>query len=332
MAAPCLAHPHTIPGIWTPLSPMPSAVLDIYAAPFFDRHVGAQTDKPKPFNVIVTAGGASSHARDEITNQVNAYDPVANLWLHATPLPEARRQLALVAHNGFLYAIGGYSMSEEASWRMQTNCWRLETLNDVWRPMRPLDGPRAEGVCHSFDTLIHIIGGRAPFGSANYSRRDHLDTDQHWAYDARENRWFQLAPMPTSRSSSAGAVLGKVLHVIGGRSNGSGALTAHETYDPLADRWSTAAPLPEALSGLTASTLEGKIFIFGGAQSTDHSTIVSDVWAYDDNEDKWRPAAPMRQPRRYHAAVALEKAIYLLGGEGRSIEGAASNVLDRFEA
>lgn len=325
------AHPHPPPGRWTPLSAMLFPARDISAAPFYSKQVGdPDPDKPKPFNVIVTAGGDTPNALYNITDRVTYYDPVANRWSYATPLPEPLRQVSLAAHNGFLFAVGGYTSDESSRWIMSEKCWRIPTLNGEWEPVQALPHPIAEAVCLSFDRMLHVVGGRAPYGSRNSERDDHIETDQHWAYDAGEDEWVRLEPMPTSRSGAAGAALRGALHVVGGRSDDSGDLATHEVYDPLADRWGSAAPLPEARSGLAAATLGGQLYAFGGARKANTDAVFANVWSYDPREDTWSTAAPMIRPRHGFGAALLDGAVYIVGGAETADGGVAVAALDRF--
>ncbi len=319
-------------GAWTPLAPMPFPVQEIYPAPFRKSFDPGPSMKPKPFDLLVNAGGLTPDAPNNVTDQVTFYDPAYDAWGFAQPLPEPRHHIALVNNNGFLYGVGGFARDAIGGWQMRANCWRLTELEGQWERMTPMPGPQAESACVSLNGFIHVAGGRSPAGSANLEWRDHIDTDQHWYFDAGDNRWRALAPMPTARNSTAGVVTNGVLYVIGGRTVNGGNTNVVEVYDPLSDRWERARPMPKAQGGLAAAVLNGKIYAFGGEYFTPQpGGVFAESWEYDPDTDHWRAVAAM--PRRRHGlgAVSLGEAIYVLGGAAQPSGDETSAALDRFE-
>ncbi len=337
-AAPAWAHRRNAPlGAWTPLADMPFPTQEIYPAAFWntaDPAAGAGGVKPDfaAGNVIVNAGGLTPAGDHFVTDAVTVYDPATDAWRYASPLPAPRHHVALVSNNGFLYAVGGFARNENGGWQMRGTCWRIADLDGRWEAMTPAPHPRGEAVCASLNGYVHVAGGRAPSGSRNREWSDHIDTDEHWAYDARADRWFTLAPMPTARNSAAGAVVGGALYVIGGRTVSDGNTAAVEVYDPQSDRWNRARPMPKAQGGLAAAVLNGKIYAFGGEYFDPRpGGVFSEAWEYDPRTDLWRAVAAMARPRHGLGAVALGEAIYVLGGAANVGGEDTSAALDKFE-
>jgi N-acetylneuraminic acid mutarotase len=239
--------------------------------------------------------------------------------------------VALVNNNGFLYALGGFAGDARGGWRMRANGWRLRAVDALWEEMRPMPHPFAETACASLSGFIHVAGGRAPAGSQNLQWSDHIDTDEHWLYDAAADHWHSQAPLPTPRNSAAAAVVNGVLYVIGGRTVSDGNTPVVEVYDPGSDRWEQARPMPKAQAGLAASVLGGKIYVFGGEYFNAGGGVFPDAWEYDPRTDEWRAVAAMPRPRHGLGAVTLDNAIYVLGGAARAGAEATSAALDRFE-
>lgn len=319
-------------GAWTPLANMPFPVQEIYPAPFRKSSDPGPALKPKPMDLLVNAGGLVPEGEFNVTDKVTFYDPAYDAWGFATRLPEPRHHLALVNNNGFLYGVGGFARNARGGWQMRGGCWRLKRLDGQWEILAPMPHPQAESACVSLNGYIHVAGGRAPSGSANAEWSDHIDTDEHWFYDAADNRWRALAPMLTPRNSCAAAVVNGVIYVIGGRTVAGGNTNVVSVYDPLSDRWENARPMPQAQAGLAAAVLNGKIYAFGGEFFTPRpGGVYAEAWEYDPDTDKWRAVAAM--PRRRHGlgAVALGNAIYVLGGAAQVSSGETSNALDKFE-
>lgn len=328
------AHARETPpiGTWTPLADMPFPVQEIYPAPFWKQQGSAQDLKPKPYNIIVNAGGLTPDAPNNVTDKVTFYDPLYDAWGYGAPLPEPRHHIALVNNKGYLYAVGGFARDSYGGWQMRSDCWRAGAVDEPWRPMRPLPHPQAEMVCASLGGFIHAVGGRAPAGSLNANWDDHIDTDEHWAYDPAADDWRPLAPLPTPRNSSAGAVVNGVLYVIGGRTVSDGNSNVVEVYDALSDRWEQASPMPKAQGGLAAAVLNGKIYVFGGEYSSPKpGGVFPETWEYDPDKDKWRAVAAMPHPRHGLGAVAIENAIYVLGGASSPGGADTTKTLDKFE-
>lgn len=337
------AHPHPAPpGSWQSRADMPFPVQEIYPTAFERLVADPRVAKPASVRLLVNAGGMTPTPRGPFAaSAVTAiYDPTRDEWRYGPALPQGRHHLAVVTLHGRLYAAGGFASDAEGGWRMRAELWRLDDLNaGVWMPATPLPTPQAEAVAVALNGFLHIVGGRSPATSRNSHWRDHIDVDRHWAYDPRRDEWFERRPVPTPRNSAAGAVLGGLLYVIGGRTVRGGVLPTAEIYDPLSDRWDRIAPLPKSKSrkaphgqaGLAAAAWNGKIYAMGGEWFDDAGGgVYADMWEYDPRADRWRAVAPMPRPRHGLGAVALDDGIYVCGGATSPGAKGTSAFLDRF--
>lgn len=327
-------------GVWTRLKDMPLAVQEIYPTAFWRTDPSASL-KPKPTGVLVNAGGLTNApgSAHNVSDRVTIFDPLADAWSEGPRLPEPRHHVALVQHNGFLYAIGGFRRDERGGWQMRTNLWRVESLAALqWTALTSLPIPQAETVAASVGGCLHVVGGRAPAGSRNREWTDHIDADLHWAYDSGADRWEPRRPIPSPRNSAAGAIAGGLLFVIGGRTVGDGNSAVTEVYEPVSDRWQKLSPMPAPLrqsaprgqGGLAAAVWQGKIYAMGGEWFGATSGVYADVWEFDPREDKWRAVAAMPRPRHGLGAVALADGIYVCGGAAGPSDEGVSATLDRF--
>ncbi|MEM9014683.1 MAG: kelch repeat-containing protein [Pseudomonadota bacterium] len=330
--SPLRAH-HKPKGAWAALENMPFKVQEIYPAPFWRNVSDSLASRPKSFNVIVNAGGLTPDKPYQVTDEVVYYDPKYDAWGYAQPLPSPRHHLNLVNNNGYLYAIGGFARDEYGGWQMRGDCWRVSSLDEFWLDFSPLPEPQAESVCVSNAGFIHVIGGRTPAGTLNAEWNDHIDTDDHWVYDAADDRWYDLRPMPTPRNSAASAVVNGVIYVIGGRTVRGGGTDAVEVYDALADRWSALRPMPKNQGGgVAAGVIDGKIYVFGGEYFDPRpGGVYAEVWEYDPLQDEWREVTKMTRPRHGLGAVSLGGSIYVMGGGAAAGGAGTSAALDRFD-
>ena len=317
-----------VTGNWTQLADMPFPVQEIYPTPFWNRRIRPQglsrRLRAQRFNIIVSAGGITGASRRgfSATDEVVYYDPISDNWDYGRRFPEPVHHLHLVAHNGFLYGLGGFAIEthnrRDYRWIMRRRVFRIDDVKGRWQETAPLPSPQAEAACASLNGFIHVAGGRSPSGSLNGQWSDHIDTDRHWAFDPRTNQWAPRQPLSVARNSAAAISVGGVFYVFGGRTVSGRNLATVEAYDPLSDRWQIMRPMPQALSGLAATAINRTIFVFGGERTADRggsrTSVYDRVWAYDIREDRWRTADSMPFPCHGLGAATLNNAIYVFGG------------------
>jgi N-acetylneuraminic acid mutarotase len=103
---------------------------------------------------------------------------------------------------------------------------------------------------------LYAIGGRreGDFG---------LNLNANEEYDPKTDTWRRRAPLPTTRSGIAAAVVGGRIFVFGGEST-SGTFRENEAYDPAKDTWAPYAPMLTARHGLAAVAVGDRIFVISG--------------------------------------------------------------------
>jgi hypothetical protein len=122
--------------------------------------------------------------------------------------------------------------------------------------------------------------------------------------------------MPRPRGAGALAVVGGMVHHIGGASNPEAeraSVSWHEVYDPRADRWETRKALPGARDHAGVVVHNGLIHIVGGRFNTfEYNTPLHHV--YDPARDQWETRAPL-PPRAPATACRLSRPLLRHGGE-----------------
>lgn len=244
--------------------------------------------------------------------------PNTDSWRELAPLPEARHHPNLVAHDGAIYAIGGFRENDGGRWHMIANTTRYDVAADRWEEVAPMPAPYGETVAASLGDGIHVATGRQPTGRANANWQDHGDVGHHYVYDTGADRWRETPPNSKSRNSAAGAVLDGRLHVIGGRRVFGGNHTDHEVFDPATGRWTSLAPLPQGQGGLAAAVLDGRIYAFGGEFFEKGGGVFPECWVYDSATDSWTEGPAMRTPRHGLGGVSLGDRILSIGGAIRA--------------
>lgn len=306
---------------WSVKPPLPFAVQEIYPA----LHKGR-------IHVVGGLLGEGGRVVGVSDRQV-AYDPATGASELLAALPAPRHHPQAVSVGGRLYLLGGFATNPGAvNWIMQDQTLVLDDAARAWRTLAAAPSPHGESTAAVVGQRIHIVGGRAPKGAANLAYGDHADTDHHLVYDVGANAWSRAAPALSKRNSAAGAVIGGLWHVAGGRHVSDGPSDAHEVYDPKEDRWRTAAPMPKdsGAGGNAAGVIAGKLYVFGGEYFHDGGKVHAEVWAYDPKTDVWEAAAPMPTPRHGLGGITIGDGIWLVGGAKKPSGVETTDAVERF--
>lgn len=234
----------------------------------------------------------------------HVYDPQADRWAEAPPLPRGANHVGVTVLDGRLYAIGGHI---DQNRKPDNLCFVLDIAAGAWSKIASLPDRCGAIACVSLDGKVHAIGGA--IGDTSAQKKS---VDWHLVYDPQADRWEQHAPMPTGRDHTGTLVVGGLIHVVGGRVDSFHTNSnLHHVYDPKSDRWQARRPLPTARSGHGAVLYRGKIFVMGGEGT---NRVYGQNEAYDPATDQWEAYAPMATPRHGLGAAAVGDAVYVAGG------------------
>jgi len=153
-------------------------------------------------------------------------------WTMKSPLPAVRAEVAAVALDDKLHALGGVvdgrSAPDHYEYDPSANIWRMRPLLPEARDH--LAVARANGTIYAF-------GG--------FATPVHKDaSNKAFAYDPGADSWRVLPPMKVARGAAGAATTEGKIHVIGGRGPDGVVVGAHEVFDTKSGTWSEAAPLP----------------------------------------------------------------------------------------
>ncbi len=243
---------------------------------------------------LYSVGGTNSFdCCDVFTAPTFVYDPASGGWSHKRTMTVRRKNLAVAAADGRIFAIGG-----DNDFAHFTTNEAYDPASDSWAPRTPMPTPRAFGVAAVVNDVVYVIGGEGPTGL--------LATVQ--AYDPATDTWSTKAPMSRGRTRGhAVAVVEGLIYVCGGFDFAEGLLSSVEAYDPATDTWSSRASLPSPRSG-AAAVLGGRIYVISG----------SSVLVYDPAGDSWSTGPSLNVARDTFQAAALDDTIYTVGGIVRS--------------
>jgi hypothetical protein len=233
------------------------------------------------------------------------YDPVADSWTKASPLPRNLDHIQGVALNGLVYYIGGL-----AAWPRPAvdSTYVYDASLDRFRSAAPMPRARGAGGVAAHDGRIYYAGGLSDGRAVAW-----FDV-----YDPKTDSWSTLPDMPRARDHFQAVVARDKLYVVGGRDSELGREIAEtDVYDFAARRWSSAAPIPTPRGGFAAALVAGEIYVIGGEDPDGaHATVE----AYDVRTDTWRASDPLPVGRHGIQAVVCGGAIYVAAG-GRTEGG-----------
>jgi len=230
------------------------------------------------------------------SNKVQEYDPGGDRWTEKANMPAARRDLAVVASDGAIYALGGTELDDGG--RGSRRAERFDISSGSWSAVAAMPTPRCHLAAASVRGRIITFGGRQ--GS--------LAVEE---YDPREDRWRSKAHPPSLVPNPFAVTAGNWVLIIGGTTNGNEDYSVVHRYDPAADSWAAAAPMPVARTDIAVATLAGSVFVFGGWT---RDGLTARVDCYDVTADRWLEVDRMPRARSFAGAAAIGRRVYVVGG------------------
>jgi DNA-binding CsgD family transcriptional regulator/N-acetylneuraminic acid mutarotase len=217
-------------------------------------------------------------------------------WRTRAQMPTPRTDLAVVAHGGLVYAIGGVN-EDGATGRVEV----YDPQSDAWATRSPK--PTAVGLVAgvSLEDKIYVPGG------FDAERQPQAVFE---VYDPARDTWQTAASLPAALGAYGLAALDGQMYLFGG-SNGAGFVDTVYRYDPVENAWTELAPLRRPRGFLAAATLGDSIYVVGGY---DGQHELNDCDVYDPASDHWAPCPPMEAGRGGLALVAVRGQLYALGG------------------
>lgn len=224
-----------------------------------------------------------------------------NAWQPRAPLSQARRELALGAMNGAIYAIGGVKPSGTVA-----GVAAYDPGTDTWSPKAPLPAPRQAG-----DGAARIGGLLYAPGGYNASN---VLTKSLYAYNPATNSWVTKASMPiTSGCGVSHSINGKLYVFTGCTGTTSAPSGLLHRYDPGTNTWIARKTAPHAHRYPAAGVIGGKLYVAGGNNGSSPASATLDV--YDPATNTWATRANMPTARRGGAGGAvIGDTLYVIGG------------------
>ena len=218
--------------------------------------------------------------------------------------------LAMVAHNGELYRVGGFTANnnddEEEKLQSQSEFARFDPKSGKWESLPELpDARSSHDIAVVGDTLYVVGGWDMQPGKEN---RWH---DTAWSVDLsqKEISWKPVAQPPFRRRAVTLAAWEGKLYCIGGMQERGGPTTAVAVYDPAADKWSDAGRLlGTPMDGFGASA-------FAQGDALYVTTMSGSVQRLQGDAGEWKFVGQVQHPRFFHRMLPWkDNQLVIVGG------------------
>ena len=251
---------------------------------------------------LVVAGGLTLDGAASAL--VHTYDPGADRWQEAPPLPVPLHHSALAVLADRLYAVGGYTDGAGGAWQPQAGTWSLGPGEGAWREEAPMPaGPRGALGAAAAGGLLVAAGGES--GGTVLGRTE--------VYDPERRAWNPGPDLALPREHLAVAAAGDRVYAVAGRAGGQGNFRAVQSFDPRSDRsWRDEPEVGDSRGGTAAAAVGERLCVAGGEEPA--GTIAS-VECLDG--DRWVGAARLVRPRHGLAVMGLEGRLHVVGGGER---------------
>lgn len=252
--------------------------------------------------VFIGIRQVGSHpASPKITSPAPHITPLPR-WQARASMPEARMDLAVVAYNDQIYAIGG-----QATGGVSGAVERYDPTANTWQALLSMPLPVADIQAAVIGGMIYVPGGRTSSGGL---------TNTLEIFDPDADQWVQGAALPVALSAYTITAFEGRLYLFGGWDGGQFTNLAY-VYDPRVNTWSSLTPMPTRRGYAGAAVAGGKIYVIGGKDGQAVLPVV-EVYSPDreGREDPWRAAAPLPEGRFGMAIASVADIIYVVCGQG----------------
>ncbi|XP_077588723.1 kelch-like protein 3 [Stigmatopora nigra] len=172
---------------------------------------------------------------------------------------------------------------------------------DRTRPRTPVSNPK----------VMMVVGGQAPKAISSVE-----------CYDIQEDRWYQVAEMPSRRCRAGVVSLCGQVYAVGGFNSSVRERTV-DVYDGARDQWSPAPSMQERRSTLGSAMLGGLLYAVGGFNG---NIGLSSVEVYNPKSNDWTYVTPMNTRRSSVGVGVIDGKLYSVGGYDGSSRQCLSTV------
>lgn len=227
----------------------------------------------------------------------------------ALPGGPAVQGLALVAHGGKIYRLGGMQPKNQPGTPTDnyslSSCARFDPATKKWEALPDLPAGRSSHDAVVCQDKIYVVGGWHMQGKGQRSQWHTtalvLDLTQ------QPLRW-EIIEQPFARRALTAAVHDGKVWVFGGMGDGARVHLTVNVYDPARRTWTTGPDIPgQRHNGFTPAScvLNGALYV---------SPADGVIYRLSQNGTAWVEAGQLKQRRLVHRLVAGDNVLLAVGG------------------
>ncbi|EKV29478.1 kelch-like 1 protein [Caenispirillum salinarum AK4] len=254
---------------------------------------GAATHKGKVYVAGGHQGAEHRYPPESFLDRLDIYDPKTGTWRQGASMSVPRHGFEMVAHDGYLYAFGGfaYSAEHDPGWRSLDIIERYDIAADRWEVLDArLPRPRSSNVAAAVGDTVFLIGGwdSTPQSPGDKEGDFHAEIDVFDLKSETASVSEHRLPDPLRRAFTGVVDDGRII-VLGGITQGRSHfdwVDRASAFNPATGAWSDLAPLPFPTFAPGAGVYGGTLHLFGGM--TPNGRYRNTIYALDlSSPDAW---------------------------------------------
>ncbi len=240
--------------------------------------------------------------------RVNTHGTVG-AWTATTSFSPARHNLASVAHDGYLYLLGGRTDAGGALNDVQFALINADGTVGPWTPTAAYPTPRWGATAAVHNGFMYVLGGRD--GPTDYDLVSYAPISGNGTVGP----WTATTPLPTARQGHATVVHGGRIYVLGGSPLTNDVQFATLNADGTVGAWTATTSFPTARANIVSFAYNGKLYVNAGSNA---AGALADAHFASINPDgtvgAWTATTHLPRPRTAARGFAREGFAYIIGG------------------
>jgi hypothetical protein len=236
-------------------------------------------------------------------------------WQIDQPLKTPRVGAAVVATNGYIYAIGGLSSYGPGGELASVERAKINAGGslDAWQETSPLTAVRSFTTAVVVEPYIYVVGGQrvGQAALASVERAQILP-------DGSLGSWEPSSPMRFPRCNFAAVAIQRQIFALGGSNCTGMVYDSVERVTVNADgtlgQWRTTASLQSPRQRLAAVQDGSALYAVGGELGSALDTIEVAKLTTEGDLISWQDAGAMQEARIWHSAGIVGPFLYVIGG------------------
>lgn len=261
-------------------------------------------------------GRAHSYSHEAQANTLRRLDLKNPKAWEAVAEGPGLQGLAMVAHGGKLYRIGGFTAKnkdgEDHDLWSQADVACFDPSTKQWSDLSPLPEPRSSFDAAVLGHSIYVVGGWMMAGNA-----DSVWHKTAYVLDLASDtqQWKALPEPPFQRRALSLAAYNGKIYAIGGMQEEGGPTTRVDVFDPSTGKWSQGPNLQgEKMDGFGSSSFAAGSHLYA-------TTYSGKLQRLSDDGKAWDVVGELERARFFHRMVPLSKSSLVSVGGASMTEG-----------